>query len=62
MPQKQTLLTFDIQYLNSTDIDYFYNTDESLYRKWRYCKMYVQTVSLFMFMLGIFTWKQWEWQ
>ena len=33
MPQKQTLLTFDIQYLNSTDIDYFYNTDESLYRK-----------------------------
>ena len=33
MPQKQTLLTFDIQYLNSRDIDYFYNTDESLYRK-----------------------------
>ena len=48
MPQKQTLLTFNTQYLNATDIDHFYNIDESLYRKLQYRKMHVQPVSLFM--------------
>ena len=49
MPQKQTLLTFNTQYLNAADIDHFYNIDELLYRKLQYRKMHVQAVSLFMF-------------
>ena len=49
MPQKQTLLTFNSQYLNATDIDHFYNIDDSLYRKLQHCKMHIQAASLFMF-------------
>ena len=49
MPQKQTLLTFNTQYLNAADIDHFYNIDELLYRKLQSRKMHVQAVSLFMF-------------
>ena len=38
MPQKQTLLTFNTQYLNATDIDHFYNIEESFYSKLQYVK------------------------
>ena len=48
MPQKQTLLTFDIQYLNAADVNHFYNIDESLYRKLQYRKMHVQIYSCFL--------------
>ena len=49
MPQKQTLLTFNTQYLNATDIYHFYNIEESFYSKLQYRKMHIQAASLFMF-------------
>ena len=54
MPQKQTLLTFNNQYLNATYIDHFYKIDESLYRKLQYLKIYVRAVSLFRFVRVFF--------
>ena len=48
MPQKQTLLNFNTQYLNATDIGHFYTIDELLYRKLQCRQMHVQAISLFM--------------
>ena len=49
MPQIQTLLNFNTQYLNATYIDHFYNIDDSLYRTLQHGKMHIQAVSLLMF-------------
>ena len=38
MPQKQTLVTFNTQNLNATDIDHFFNIDESYIENYRTVK------------------------
>ena len=48
MPQKQTLVTFNTQNLNATDIDHFFNIDESYIEKYRTIKCMYKP-NLFMF-------------
>ena len=62
MPQKQTLLTSNTQYLNDADIDHFYNIHEWLYRKLQYYKMHVQAVRLFVFVGFFLEANNGEWQ